>query len=382
MGRNFAFVDESGDTSIEFEKAGVSRRYVLAAVLVDDVSIEGVEQAVKRISDNYFSGAELKSSKVGNNQKRREKILLELAAVNFKYYAYVVDKANIYKESGLKYKKSFYKYLNGSLFNRLCRSKEKIKIHVDKHGRSDFMSSFEKYLEKKYDYPLLLPEIFEYVDSRERCLVQVADFVAGTIARYLDGKDDVNLLEILNSNELYTYKWPPSVSKADDFSKLEETEKYDQIIREQSVKQAKDYIYNYIGSLDVETQLKVKILEYLLHRFLLDPGEYVFSDEIIEQLSEVGFQDIKSQTLRSGVVAPLRDAGVVIASCNKGYKIPNGVSDMQQFVKTVDGVVVPYINRLSEAREIMLIASRGAYDIVSSEEYPKLKSFLDSSKYD
>lgn len=375
------FIDESGDTSIQIQKQGVSNRYILVAVIVGESSVKAVETAARKISKLNFSGAEIKSSKVGNNINRRRRILSQLSTTDFKYYAYVVNKSDIYKESGLQYKEPFYKYLNGNLYERICLPNSINHIHSDMYGRSDFMESFQKYIRKRYETTFFQSVNFDYVDSKNSHLVQVADFISGTLARCLDKKDDMETLNVLRRNEIYTYSWPPKISRANDFENLEDSEKYNQIVKEQSVSQAKNFIYKNIESNDSDTQAKIQTLEYLLHRFFIDPGEYIYSPEIIEHLSKIGLKDIKSQALMSGIIAPLRDSGVVIASCNKGYKIPNSTSDLHDFVKTVDGLVVPYVERLNAAREIMMLASGGDYDIVSSDEFPKLKSYIESSKY-
>lgn len=375
------FIDESGDTSIEIEKSGVSRWYVLVAIIVNSEQIRHVEKILQLISKERFGGTEIKSSNVGGNTVRRKKILTDMSNIDFQYYAYIVDKQKIYKDSGLQYKQSFYKYLNGNLYERLFKPITNIQIYADHHGRSDFMSSFQTYFKKRFKLPLLESEIFHYSDSKENSLIQLADFIAGTIARHLNGKDSSDLVQQIASKKLFTYMWPPTISKSEELDKLDHSAKYNQIIREQSVRLAKEFIYKYVDSPVSETQTKVKTLEYLLYRFFTNPEDYVFSEEILEHLSKVGLEDITKHVLRSGIIAPLRDTGVVIASCNKGYKIPNKSSDMRQFVKTVDGVVIPYIQRLNSAREIMLVASNGEYDIVSSEEFPKLRSYLNESEY-
>jgi hypothetical protein len=375
------FIDESGDTSIEIAKKGVSRWYVLVALIVEKDQEANVCNEAQIISEKCFSGAEIKSSKVGNNTNRRCRILTHISNLDIKYYAFAVDKKRIYANCGLRQKTSFYKYLNGSLFQRIITASHNPKITIDNHGRSDFMESFKAYTKKKFNLPLLSENIFSYVESSENYLVQLADFIAGTIARRLEGKDSENFTEILKSKQIHLHYWPPIVSKPDDISILDRSEKFNQIVQEQSVRIAENYIHKFIESLDTETQLKVQTLSYLLQRFSEDPNEYIYSDTIIQYLNEIGFSGLSRQSLRSGVVAPLRDEGVVIASCSKkGYKIPYNTNDMHQFVKTVDGVVVPYIARLDAAREIMLIASGGEYDIVASEQFPSLTNYLDSSQ--
>jgi len=375
------FIDESGDTSIDYERQGVTRRYILAAVMLSEHLVRQQTNAATNIAQEFFSGAEIKSSRVGGNLCRRKAILKKISNLKIKYYAHIIDKELIYKDGGLQFKKTFYKYLNGNLFERLFTNIHKTKVFLDKHGHSDFMESFAKYVKKRLNFPLLDSEFLQYADSKSAPLIQVADFIAGSISRCVEGKDPLKTLNIISKNEIFTYKWPPKVSPKDTLTNLSEREQFDQIIMEQSVKKSKQYIIKNINSIDQETQTKVKTVEYLLHRFFINPNEYVYSDEIIQHLTTIGVETIKRHTLLSGVIAPLRDADVIIASCNKGYKIPNSTINMREFVKTVDGLVVPYIQRLNTAREIMLLASSGKYDIVSELDFPRLNNFINANKY-
>ncbi|WP_319471443.1 DUF3800 domain-containing protein [uncultured Pseudodesulfovibrio sp.] len=376
------FIDESGNTSLPTYNNEDSNKYILVAIIVDDDQLEIAKSTALEISKSFFGGAEIKSSKIGKNQKRRRKILLEASKIPFKYYAYIVDKNLIYRSSGLQFKKSFYKYLNGSLHSRLCQTKQHTKIYNDTYGREDFMDSFKSYIRKKFDLSLLQSVDFQYGDSKKYPLIQIADLVAGTIARHLSGKDAPELIDLVSKNKIFTYKWPPSISNPHNLDNLDNKEKFNQIIKEQSVNKAQEYIYNNINSQDIDTLLKVNTLEYLLHCFFVDSSEYVFSDSIISHLGEIGLETINRQKLRSSIIAPLRDNGVIIASKrHKGYKIPHSIQDMKDFVQIVEGVVVPYVERLNTARELMLLASNGSYDIVPSEEYPKLKSYITSSEY-
>ena len=68
--------------------------------------------------------------------------------MNFSVYAVVIDKRKLYGE-GFKYKKSFYKYLNGILYKELYLTFPQLDLIVDEHGGNDFMRSFKKYVGKK-----------------------------------------------------------------------------------------------------------------------------------------------------------------------------------------------------------------------------------------
>lgn len=54
----------------------------------------------------------MKSSKIRNNHKRRSLILNELKDLPFNIFAYVIDKRKIRDDGGIRYKKSFFKFLN------------------------------------------------------------------------------------------------------------------------------------------------------------------------------------------------------------------------------------------------------------------------------
>ena len=80
--------------------------------------------------------------------------------------------------------------------------------------------------------------------------------------------------------------------------------------------------------------------------------------------------------LRSKVIAKIRDAGVFVASTNKGIKIPYSVHDLRDFVYSVNSKVVPYLHRLEICRDYFKRATEGEFDIVDEQEFPKLYSYL------
>ena len=82
------------------------------------------------------------------------------------------------------------------------------------------------------------------------------------------------------------------------------------------------------------------------------------------------------QSFRMNVIAKLRNHGVIIASSNRGYKIPNTTADLSDFVTLVNGQALPYLSRLAQARRHLLLASQGKYDIVNQNQYAKLHNCL------
>ena len=73
--KTYAFVDESGNTDLDVTKNGVSKHFVLAAIVVPEERLESLIGEVVKLRDFYFQSGEMKSSGVGNNRQRRAKIL-------------------------------------------------------------------------------------------------------------------------------------------------------------------------------------------------------------------------------------------------------------------------------------------------------------------
>ena len=99
----YVYVDESGNPNLDLNKTGVSRFYVVAAVLADAHRKDDLIQKVDYIRTSYFGKGEIKSSGVGNNLERRRRILSDLVATGIRFCALVTDKSQIDPTSGLQY---------------------------------------------------------------------------------------------------------------------------------------------------------------------------------------------------------------------------------------------------------------------------------------
>ncbi len=142
----FAFVDASGDPDLDVHKPGVSPLFVLTAVTVAAEKLEQVRTAAARIRGRHFQRGEMKSSTIGGDDERRYRIVSEIAPLDFRLFALVVDKARLDRDSGLAFKKSFFKYLHEMLFERLYAAHAHTRVIADEHGSRDFMEEFERYV--------------------------------------------------------------------------------------------------------------------------------------------------------------------------------------------------------------------------------------------
>lgn len=174
----YGYIDESGGFGFDFEEEGVSSYYLITAILVEENLAASIEKEVMEVRSKFFQNGEMKSSKVGKNHQRRMLILENLKGLDFKILTVVVDKRKIIISSGLKYKKSYIKYLNGLLYEELHNYFPKLELHSDEHGSKEFMDEFKKYIGKEHIPNLLGEYDFGFGNSKSEVLIQLAELFA------------------------------------------------------------------------------------------------------------------------------------------------------------------------------------------------------------
>lgn len=374
----YAFVDESGDPHLDIDKAGVSKFYVVTALLVDDSHREQLIRDVSAVKAAYFGDGEMKSSGLGKNFDRRRSLLSSLTEVGVRYCAVVADKSQIDPNSGLQYRRSFIKYLQGRLYKRLYRSFSSLHILADEHGRTDFMEGFKLYLEARYQKELFDHEDFSFVPSEDHVLIQAADIIGGSLYRLYSERDPPELFDIIAPGAIIIERWPPASDHRDIVAGLPDQERFNHLVAQQGVMLAREFINDNGDNMEPDVEAQLEALRYLLYRYELDPDEYVHAEPILQHVNASREEELSIQSFRTNVIAKLRSDGVIIASSSKGYKIPNTVGDISDFVSLVEGLVLPYIRRLSLARQHLLLSSQGMYDIVPTEKHGKLAACLRS----
>ena len=109
---------------------------------------------------------------------------------------------------------------------------------------------------------------------------------------------------------------------------------------------------------------------------LASADDYIATKGLLDHLESCGFMGVSEQAIRSQVVSKLRDKDVIIASCNRGYKIPSSYTDLVDFVERVNSLVLPLLGRLNKARNSYLVASKDDVDLLKGPKYPELVEFL------
>lgn len=377
-----AFIDEYGDPGLNTDKPGCSRLFIVVALIIESSSYDDMVSCVNLIRKKYFSGAELKSSRIGNNHSRRLNLLKEIQGEPFSYCVLVVDKARINKDSGLKYKGSFYKYLNSQLYNHLLRSWQNILITADRIGGQNFAISFERYMSKRLLPDLLVKFDCTMVDSKNEPLVQLADLIAGTLSYVYDPERQNEYSDqyrnILCSKQISIRGWP---WKWEHYNPPRESPNtlWDNVVKMMTLNQAEAFLSEHEGSLDEDRQMQVALLHHLLFLQLFEKQkEPVYSDALLKFLKGMGFNGLNRHMLSSRVIGPLRDAGVVISGSQRGYKIALTHEDLQVYVDTCSTIILPMVGRLHKARECVKIATRNGLDILESDSQSHLRQFVEA----
>ena len=94
MSSKIAYIDESGNHDLDTSKAGSSRYFIVAAIIVDESRNEEFLQSADVLRVKNFQTSEIKSSNIRakNEHKRRIIILEDILKLNFTFYALAIDK--------------------------------------------------------------------------------------------------------------------------------------------------------------------------------------------------------------------------------------------------------------------------------------------------
>lgn len=128
MSDKTAYIDEYGSFGFDFSS------------IVENKDIDKLHSAVAQVKkNNGFEKAELKSSKIGSDYKRRSRILSQLLMIDFRVVLFIADKQAFIQGSPLtNYKESFIKFLHQRLYNLLYHVYPKLKIIEDEIGTTEF----------------------------------------------------------------------------------------------------------------------------------------------------------------------------------------------------------------------------------------------------
>ena len=379
MTQILAFIDESGNNSLEFDSQG--NCFIVSAIVCKEENLTRIEQQIDLVRKKYnFQSSEIKSSKIAGNHTKRINILKEFEDSDFTVVSLVVDKKMLVSQ-GFKYKRSFYKYLNGVLYKNLYEFYPRLSITVDELGSNRFMLEFKKYVLKNHIVDLFGGSDFNMINSKGNKLIQLADLYAGSlnyaISENKSGNHSSDLLAIISKKTSQRIDFPKKYEEK-QISELIKENEYDSNISEVSIYKIRQFLDSQDQS-NKFNSLQKQFLNILLLNFEAGyKGKYISTKEILNHINYSIDTPLSTEVFRNKVIAKLRDKGIIISSNRSGYKIPNSVNDVQSFVRLNKNLILPMIERIKIAREIVKTATINNVDILDLESNKRLKKLIDN----
>lgn len=381
-----AYFDESGGFGFAFDKPNVSTHFVISGIVFTDSSFDKIEKLGEEISKNYFGGSEIKSSKIGQNDQRRIKILKVALSGDFFIHSMVFDKRQISISSGLRYKRSFIKYFTNLAYENLFLTYSRLNIVADEHGNKEFMDGLRTYLSNRYENKNLFGESeFGFKSSKSSRILQLADLFVGSIARCYDGsilsdrREEILDLLIKSGKLLPIFEWPQRIKPL--ISDIAETslDIHDSEVLAFSIKKAEQFILENKTNRDLFVPEQVATVSVLLHNTRYgNYRQYLDTSSIMRYFKINPLLKIKNKQFGRCVIGRLRDAGVLVSSNTRGYKLVADVADLKQFVSYFDHFIHPMLDRISNYRKLILHATKNELDILDGESYKYLRKYFDT----
>lgn len=376
------YIDECGNFGYDFTNDGTSSHFIITAIIIDEANVEVLKAGIDEIRDKYFPNGEIKSSKIAKNHSRRFKILQDVLKYDFKVISLIVDKEKIYFEtSGLKFKQTFVKYLNKLLYKDLKLIYPHLHIHADTHGSEKFMSQFSNYVEKTDSISFFDSFQFEFLNSTNETLIQLADFIGGTLSFGYEKKkictEYRGFYELLSPRIILLRHWPVNFENYQKNLEVLPPSEYDKNIANYCIRSATKHIKENEDSEDKFDTDRLRVLYHLLNQiYAFNPSKYIYASELIKLLNTSQTEKYDNHSFMTLIIAKLRDEGVIIASSSNGYKIPLSQKELFSYTNKTLGQVIPMLERLKKARERVLVVTNNELDILDQPEYEKIKKYF------
>lgn len=185
----YIFLDESGDSGFKIEK-GSTRFFCLAAVIVQDqAAIRMIEQAIAELRTELHLPQNYEFHFFSESAKYREAFCRKLAGCPFIIKAIMVDKTLI-TDSILRQKaNAFYYFITRLLLQHHFETITAAKVRIDGKTNRPLKTFLRQHLSKN----TVAISSIAFSDSKRDSMIQLADMVAGSIARsYQTEKKDRN----------------------------------------------------------------------------------------------------------------------------------------------------------------------------------------------
>lgn len=378
MEKVYVYVDEFGTHSLNESDPQHITHFIYCSVVIKESNLNKAYEVRQFISDNFLNGHVIKSGSKAlrdKNIERRISILKHLVSeLDFVVYCLVVDKKELEGE-GFKYKEVFYKFFQKTFFGQLKNNFEEFVIHADNIISPAYASEMKAYLKNKLGNSLF--DNYSMSDDKDEPLIQLADFVAGTLGRIFSNSnrhEKWNILFDIIKEKLSTPLFYPYNNReyvVYDVTKVDF--ELDNEILNIVNKDAQNYIDN------SEDPVKVVIIEYLLYIQKVSPAKLVQTYELINLLkNELGIE-ISVEQLRLHI-RDVRYRGVMIVSAlgKSGYKLACNKADILQYFSHYMKYVLPMLQKVGIANDIFKGKTTGEFIPLNDSELDVLKKLVES----
>lgn len=379
----YAFIDEYGDYRFDFEKGNGSPHFIVVAILLKESNKESLESELVQISQKYFQTGTLDANIIDHSPTQTMQLINDLKDLPFSVYAYVIDKRKIREDHGILYKTPFLKYLNRKIYDDLNRTFEQLDLATNEQESKLFIREFKNYIRTRSIPDLFNYSTFGFNQTQSDSLLQLANLITRILATGYERTiytDQYRSFSKIFKSKIAAVNLLPQDYKNFLFDYQPEHSKYDEIIIKQAVNLTYKYIEKHRKSEEEDERLRLDFLKFLLFNLKENPDEYVYTEEILDNLNAIRDVKLNPHNFRSSMVSKLRDSGLLIASSNKGYKLPVCLNDLYDFVNLSSLTIHPMIQRISKCRDQILLATNNEIDILEQKEYDYLKRIIDLGK--
>ena len=172
-------IDESGDAGFKLAR-GSTQHFIVAMVIFDDFKeAERASDIIEAARTTLRIRTEFKFNKCSGQVK--DGFFAMVAPCKFTVRAIVVDKAKIYSENLREHKEMFYNFFVKSLLQHDHNALVGARVKIDGSGDREFKRELAAYLKRESTGRTIVS--VKFVESHRDNLIQLADMVAGAIAR-------------------------------------------------------------------------------------------------------------------------------------------------------------------------------------------------------
>lgn len=177
-------IDESGDAGFKLAR-GSTPHFVVAMVIFDDFKeAERTSRLIEEARISLRIKPEFKFNKCASQVK--DGFFEAVASCKFSVRAIAVDKSRIYSDNLRENKELFYNFFVKSLLQHDNNALAGARVKIDGSGDREFKRELVAYLKRESAAGKIVD--VKFAESHRNNLIQLADMVAGAIARsYREG---------------------------------------------------------------------------------------------------------------------------------------------------------------------------------------------------